>query len=154
MGEKVEHSLEDMGDEGKSRNRPRDGQPFRTFEGLDCWKACRELRLFAADACKRLPREEAFRLKDQILRSGRRTTAGIAEGYGRYHYQENIQYCRASRGSVYELLDHFITAVDEGILEKRCLVVCREKAETAAKLINGYIRYLQKRKNEDNSQSQ
>lgn len=63
---------------------------FRTFEDLECWQTCRELRIFAAKVCHGLPKEEGYRLKDQILRSARSTTANLAEGYGRFHYQENI----------------------------------------------------------------
>lgn len=123
-------------------------QQLRTFEDLDCWKACRELRLFTAKTCKKLPKSEEYRLKDQALRAARRTTAGIAEGYGRFHYQEQIQYCRMSRGSVYEVLDHFITGVDEHLFSEQCLVECRELVEKCISLINGYIRYLGKQKSE------
>lgn len=119
---------------------------FRTFEDLECWQACRQLRLFAAKACKRLPSCEQYRLKDQILRAARSTTANIAEGYGRFHFQENIQFCRQSRGSAYEVLDHFITAVDEHLMTDDAIKGCRIHVEKAVILLNGYIRYLEKRK--------
>ncbi|MBW1702359.1 MAG: four helix bundle protein [Deltaproteobacteria bacterium] len=122
---------------------------FRTFEDLECWQACRELRMFAAKVCEGLPKEETYRLKDQILRSARSTTANIAEGYGRFHYQENIQYCRHARGSAYEVLDHFITGVDEDLIPEASLSECRILVEKSVKLLNGYIRYLEsKKKNE------
>ena len=60
---------------------------LKTFEDLECWKACRDLRKFAATITKKLPREEGYRLKDQILRAARSTTANIAECYGRFHYR-------------------------------------------------------------------
>ena len=122
---------------------------FRTFEDLECWQACRELRMFAAKVCQAIPKKEAYRLKDQILRSARSTTANIAEGYGRFHYQENIQYCRHARGSAYEVLDHFITGVDEDLIPETSLSECRILVEKSVKLLNGYIRYLEsKKKNE------
>ena len=34
-------------------------------------------------------------------------------GHGRWHYQENIQFCRISRGSTEELIDDFNTCIDE-----------------------------------------
>ena len=119
---------------------------FRTFEDLECWQACRELRRFAAKVCKHLPKEEDYRLKDQILRSARSMTANIAEGYGRFHYQENIQYCRHARGSTYEVLDHFITGVDENLIPEVTLSECRILAEKSVQLLNGYIRYLESKK--------
>ena len=119
---------------------------LKTFEDLQCWQACRDLRIFAARVCKELPKEEAYRLKDQILRSARSTTANLAEGYGRFHYQENIQYCRHARGSAYEVLDHFITGVDENLIAEAALSKCRTLVEKSVQLLNGYIRYLKSRK--------
>lgn len=121
---------------------------FKTFEDLDCWKACRELRLFAARQSKLFNKDEEFRLKNQILRSARSTTANIAEGYGRFHYKENIQFCRNARGSVYEVLDHFITGNDEDLISSDSLQECRDLVEQAVKLLNGYIRYLKERLSE------
>ena len=47
---------------------------------------------------KILPEEEKYNLSSQMRRAAVSITANIAEGYGRYHYQENIQFCRQSRG--------------------------------------------------------
>ena len=38
----------------------------------------------------------------------------IAEGHGRWHHQENIQFCRISRGSVEEIIDDINVCIDEG----------------------------------------
>ncbi len=135
---------------GKTNNQINEvRKKFRTFEDLECWQTCSELRIFAAKVCKELPKKEEYRLKDQILRSARSTTAYIAEGYGRFHYQENIQYCRHARGSAYEVLDHFITGVDEDLIPETSLYECRILVEKSVQLLNGYIRYLEsKKKNE------
>lgn len=119
---------------------------FRTFEDLECWKAGRELRKWVAGQSKTFPSEEKFVLCDQLKRASRSITANIAEGYGRFHYQENIQFCRQARGSAYEVLDHLITAYDEEYFNDVTLADGRELVETAVKLINGYIRYLEKQK--------
>lgn len=119
---------------------------FRTFEELECWKAGRELRVWASVKAKTFPKEERFVLCSQLNRAARSITANIAEGYGRFHYQENIQFCRQSRGSAYEVLDHLITACDEGYIREEILAEGRDLIETAVKLINGYVRYLEKQK--------
>ena len=85
----------------------------RTFEGLEAWKSGRELRRKFSGFSKTLPDEEKFLLRSQILRASRSVTANIAEGYGRFHYKENIQFCRQSRGFLMELLDHISVALDE-----------------------------------------
>jgi four helix bundle protein len=78
---------------------------LKTFETLECYKLGRELRKAVSKFCKTLPREEEYRLKDQIIRSSRSVTANISEGYGRHHHQENLQFCRTARGSLTETLD-------------------------------------------------
>jgi len=120
------------------------------FEDLEVWKACRQFRIDCSKIAKTFPPEEKFRLADQLIRSSRGTTAGISEGHGRYHYQENIQYCRIARGSLTESLDHLITAFDEGYIDEKKLEEMRKKFSHCLKLINGYISYLNRRKSENN----
>ena len=38
----------------------------------------------------------------QMVRSADSISANIAEGYGRYHYKENRNFCYFSRGSIIE----------------------------------------------------
>jgi len=52
-----------------------------------------------------------------MIRASRSVTANIAEGHGRYHFQENIQFCRQARGSLYELIDHLYVAIDEKYID-------------------------------------
>jgi len=68
----------------------------KNFEDLEIWKQSRVLRNEIAVLVKTFPAEEKYRLADQLIRASRSVTANIAEGYGRFHYQENIQFCRHS----------------------------------------------------------
>jgi four helix bundle protein len=86
---------------------------IRTFEDLEVWKKGREVRLFVQNVIKKFPSDEKFALVLQIRKSSRSITNNIAEGYGRYFYQKNTQFCRISRGSLTETLDHMIVAFDE-----------------------------------------
>jgi four helix bundle protein len=119
---------------------------LRTFEDLECWKKAAELRRKIFALVKTFPQEEKFRLVDQMIRSSRSATAQIAEGYGRFHYQENIQYCRQARGSVYELLDHLIAANECGYLSGDQLDTYKVAINDCLGLLNGYINYLAKAK--------
>jgi four helix bundle protein len=122
-----------------------DRDSLRTFEDLECWKACRELRVFVArNLCRALPKEERYRLGDQILLSARSSTANIAEGYGRFHYLDNAKFCSNARGSCWETIDHMITAHDEEMISNDLLAEGRTIAAKAIALLNGYISYLRK----------
>jgi four helix bundle protein len=94
-----------------------DEKKFRTFMDLDVWKAARELRKKFYEIARRLPAEEKFGLVSQMRRAAVSVTNNIAEGHGRYHYQENIQFLRHSRGSLEELLDDLTVCSDEQYLE-------------------------------------
>ena len=119
---------------------------IRSFKDLDCWKAGRDVRLFVAKVIlPALPKEERFRLGDQLLRSARSITANIAEGYGRFHFLDAAKFLSNARGSVWEVLDHLITAQDEGLITDGMLAEGRVKIESCVKLTNGYINYLKRR---------
>lgn len=120
---------------------------FKAFTDLEAYKECRQLRKSISDLVKGcFPAEEKYKLSDQIIRSSRRVTACIAEGHGRFHYQENIQYCRMARASLSETLEHLITAFDEQYIDQETLKDFKTKIDTCTRLINGYIRFLQKNK--------
>ena len=81
-----------------------------------------------------------------MIKAARSSTACIAEGYGRFHYQENIQFCRQSRGSLYKLIDHVDTALECGHLDNQHGEALINHIKTAIRLLNGYIKYLKERK--------
>ena len=105
---------------------------FRSFEDLQCWQACREVRIFIVNLVKNYPKEEKYSLVDNMKRAARSTTQNIAEGFGRFHYRENVQFCRISRGSLYELIDDLITSLDEGFIKNADYERGREKISTPA----------------------
>src|SRR5688572_11097200 len=120
---------------------------MKTFEELDCWKKSAALRKKLSSLVKTFPMEEKFKLTDQILRASRSVTINIAEGFGRFHYQEYIQYCRQSRGSLYELIDHLIVACEEKYITEAELLELRKEVRNCLAVLNGFINYLLKAKN-------
>lgn len=118
-----------------------------TFETLEIWKQGRDLRNKISILCKRFPKNERFQLTDQMVRASRSVTANIAEGHGRFHYKENIQFCRQARGSLYELIDHVYVALDEGYIQQSELDDYKNTLEHLIKMINGYIKFLTSKKN-------
>jgi four helix bundle protein len=117
-----------------------------TFETLEAWKKGRELRKKISKLAKSFPPEEKYKLTDQIIRSSRSVTANIAEGYGRFHYQENAQFCRTSRGSLFETIDHLTVALDEEYIDEALFENLRTEVLEVIKILNGYIKYLIDRK--------
>jgi four helix bundle protein len=115
---------------------------LKSFEDLQCWQACRAVRIFITELVKSYPKEEQYSLVDNMKRAARSTTQNIAEGFGRFHFKENLQFCRISRGSLFELTDDLITSIDEGFICKEDYNLGRKKIANALALLNGSIKYL------------
>jgi len=112
----------------------------RDFTDLVVWQAARAFRKNIYLVCRGFPKQETFELGSQMRRAAVSVTANIAEGYGRFSYQENMQFCRQSRGSVYEVPDHLTTAHDAGYITPEQYKQFDLQAISVIKLINGHLR--------------
>ena len=120
---------------------------FKPLKDLEFYKQCRLFRMeITALVKEKFPKEEKYRLGDQIIRSSRSITANIAEGHGRFYYQDNIKFCRYARGSLEETLEHLVTAFDENYISQKELKTFHEKYSNCKRLCNGYIAYLRRSK--------
>jgi four helix bundle protein len=117
------------------------------FTDLETWQFARTLRKELFLVVRGFPQEERYSLASQIKRAATSVTANLAEGFGRYSYQENIQFCRQSRGSLYELRDHLTTALDAGYISEARYKALDAIAISATRLVNGYIRATKNLKN-------
>jgi four helix bundle protein len=125
---------------------------YNYYYDLPVYKVCREFRKKVSSiARKHFPKPEDYLLKSQVLDSCRSVTANIAEGFGRFHYQENIQFCRQARGSLDETHEHLVTAYDEKYINKEILAAVNKEYKECRKQLNGYIKYLKTAKLEDTS---
>ena len=115
-----------------------------SFEELEAYKLARDFRKEVATLCQSLPKSETHRLIDQLVRASRSVPANIAEGFGRHHHRENLQFCRQARGSLVETLEHLNCALDEGYITQARYEEMRELNRRTWKVLNGYITYLQK----------
>ena len=122
-------------------------EKIKSFENLVCWQKGRAIRMEISQLIKQFPAEEKFELVSQMRRASRSVTHNLAEGYGRFHFKENIQFCRVSRGSLYEIKDQLITALDEQYIDEKKFEKLKKKVEEGIVVLNGYINYLKKQIN-------
>jgi four helix bundle protein len=114
---------------------------YNHFYELPVYKVCRAFRKKISAVTKKcFPKSEEYHLKAQVLDSSRSVTANIAEGFGRFHYQENVQFCRQSRGSLDETLEHMITAYDDKYIDRDMLNEINKDYKECLKQLNGYIK--------------
>jgi four helix bundle protein len=121
-----------------------------SFTELEVWKQARSIRILVKHITSTFPIEEKFRLTDQIIRASRSISNNVAEGHGRYNFQDNIRFCVMARGSLSETLDHMIIAVDEKLITEETYQAFKQEYDKCLKLLNGYIVHLRNRKIENN----
>lgn len=116
---------------------------MKDFTSLSCWNKASQLKRFVYnEVVPLLPEEESSNLVIQLKRTAISCTANIAEGYGRYHYQESIQFFRIARASLYELKDHLISCYDLNFINKSLYHSGLKLIESSKITLNGYINYI------------
>ncbi len=114
----------------------------RTFQDLGVWKLGRSLRRKLYEIAKTLPAEERYNLSGQIRAAAISLTANLAEGFGRFHYKENVQFCRIARGSACEVQDHLLTCLDEGYIPPTLHQELDQELTTFLRILNTYIKVI------------
>ena len=88
-------------------------QTYITLQNLEVYQLSRELSRLAWKIYEQLDWQMKKVNGDQFLTSTDSTGANIAEGYGRFHYQDKIKFYYYSRGSLRECNEHWIELLHE-----------------------------------------
>jgi len=89
-----------------------------------------------------------YTLGKQIVNSADSIALNIAEGYGRYYYKENRNFCYYSRGSAKETLSAIEKAKARSLLSQQEYELLLEKLDLYFRLMFGYINSIGPNKNE------
>jgi four helix bundle protein len=120
---------------------------IKNLESLETWRKAQAfaLRIYR-EVLPLLPAEEKWGLCQQIRRSVTSVPANIAEGHGRYYYQDNVRFCYNARGSLEETLSHIAFCYQIGYVAENVYRDIEQDGEKLSQLINGYIGYLKRSK--------
>src|ERR1700712_607944 len=80
----------------------------------------------------------------QIVRSADSIGANIAEGYGRYHYKENKNFCYFSRGSIIETKGWLKKSKTRKLLTEEQFNKLFEQLQTIHLKLNAYLKFIGK----------
>jgi four helix bundle protein len=121
-----------------------------SLESLNKLNAWREAKDFAVLVYKtilpKLPSEEKWGIGMQLRRASQSISTNIAEGFGRYYYQDMVRFCYIARGSLEESISLVSLSFELGFInedEKQSVII---KSVKLLQIINGYISYLKKSK--------
>ena len=117
------------------------------LEKLDVWCKARDLAVRVHnEILPLLPVEEKYALSQQLRRSSQSMPANIAEGHGRFYFQDNVRFCYIARGSLEETLSHIVYAYNVNYISEALYKSLAVDGENLNRLINGYIGFLKKSK--------
>ena len=81
----------------------------------------------------------------QLVKAADSISANLSEGYGRFHYKENKQFCYYSRGSLYETKTWLEKAHNRNLIEDETFSVFLKNIETIRIKLNNYINSIGKK---------
>jgi four helix bundle protein len=81
----------------------------------------------------------------QFVRAADSVAANLSEGFGRFYYKENRQFCYYCRGSLYETLTWLTKAQSRGLIKEEDFSSMRKDIDTIGLKLNNYINSIGKK---------
>jgi four helix bundle protein len=114
------------------------------YKKLEVWILSMEIVKEIYSLTEFYPVNERFGLISQTNRAAVSIPCNIAEGMGRKHRKDTIQFLHVSRGSAYEVETLLNVAKMINIIDDQTYSQINKKLESNIRLINGFINYLEK----------
>ncbi len=118
---------------------------MKTHKDLEAWKNSIVLVTDVYRLTKSFPKEEMYGLTSQIRRSAVSIPSNIAEGAGRQHNKEFIQFLYIAIGSMSELETQMLIACNLEYITEDALTDFNEKVKIITNQILGLTKYLKNR---------
>src|SRR5882757_3181380 len=109
------------------------------LEDLEVYKVAMEIGEIVWNVVSRWEYFEKKTLGAQFVDAADSIALNISEGYGRFHYKENKNFCYYSRGSAKETLTAARKAKSRNLISENEFNPLHEKLELYFRLIYGYI---------------
>ncbi len=117
---------------------------INSFQDLQVWQKAHKIVLDVYGKTKSFPREEQYRITEQLLRAIISIPTNIAEGFGRFTTKDYIRFLTIACGSASEVLYLLLLAKDLKYITKNEYENYKQELEEISKMINGLINSLKK----------
>ena len=117
------------------------------LDNLEIYKLAEKLEVFIYKLVKKFPDDEKYRAVDQISRSSSAVSNNIAEGYGRYSFQDKINKFYIARGEAEETRKGINKSQKKGFISIKEAGLCNKNYTQLIKQINAYINFLRRQQN-------
>lgn len=115
---------------------------YKNFTDMPIWQKAMDLSVEVFNLTTSLPRSEDYGLTSQIRRSSNSVPSNIAEGFGRYHKKDKINFYYFACGSVTETQSHLIYGDKVGYFEKEKVNSLFEKYNQLRHDVNKVIKTI------------
>ncbi|MBW4470629.1 MAG: four helix bundle protein [Stenomitos rutilans HA7619-LM2] len=112
---------------------------LESYRDLEVWKVSMQLARAVYQATEAMPKHEIYGLTSQIRKAS--VSANIAEGYGRHHRKEYLQFLGIANGSFKELETLLLLA--NGLTYIGNITELMRLCESAGRLLNRLRQNLQ-----------
>ena len=119
--------------------------PYNSFEEMPVWQKAMDMAVEIFKLTEELPRKEDYGLTSQMRRSGLSVSGNIAEGFGRKHTKDKLNFYYDARGSLAETKSHLIYGYRVGYFTKTKFEYQVVTLEDIWKQLNTLINSLRKR---------
>ncbi|MCF8303939.1 MAG: four helix bundle protein [Bacteroidales bacterium] len=113
-----------------------------TLEKLEIYRLAIQISNLAWDIYSSLSKNFQFHIGNQFPDSSDSIGANIAEGYGRYHYKESINFNNYARGSAFESRFWLSILIKRGLINQENYNELHQLLDQLIIKINGYNKYL------------
>lgn len=117
---------------------------YLSFEEMPVWQKAVDLAERIFNLTESLPKKEDYGLTSQLRRSALSVSGNIAEGFGRMHTKDKLNFYYNSRGSLTETKSHLIYGHRVGYFDKGGFDELLNLVEEIWKELNSIISFLQK----------
>lgn len=119
-----------------------------SFERLEVWQASIKFAKLVYEITNKFPVEEKFGLTSQIKRATISISSNIAEGSAKKSLKDQARYTEIAFGSLLEVLNQFILALELSFINESDLFVIRTEIESLSRQINALKNSQVRRDNE------
>jgi four helix bundle protein len=112
---------------------------YDSFEKMPVWQKAMEMAEEVFRITEPLPRKEDYGLTSQIRCSALSVAGNIAEGFGRKHTKDKLNFYYIARGSLAETKSHLIYGSKVGYFQKSAMVRLSELIDTIWSELNKLI---------------
>jgi four helix bundle protein len=121
-----------------------EGEKF-DFEKFNLYQRATNFANEVYNVTKKFPKSEQFGLCAQLRRASLSIPLNIAEGFGKYHKNEKIQYYRTARASIHECIPGLSISLKQNFISQKIHEEMYNECYELSRMISGLINSIEKR---------